>query len=102
MPYPSIKVQALLDGVTSIDGTWTAGDFADLALAALDQAGVSAMHQSRIAELVAIDVPDECEDDESPVARVDGPRCECGLLVKDCAVAGPANHESRLAPDVGF
>jgi len=32
--YPNLKVAALIDGIISIDGTWTAEDFAALAVAA--------------------------------------------------------------------
>lgn len=101
--YPSLKVQALIDGHTSVDGTWTEHDFLALALAALDQAGASVSLQRRVNELVSDELADlDASDDESPTDPQDGPRCECGLLTSECAVAGPANHQSRLAPDINF
>lgn len=51
-PDYTVKVDALLAGHTSIDSSWAAADFLDLALAALDQGGVSAEMQERIAGLV--------------------------------------------------
>lgn len=39
---------------------------------------------------------------ETKPDREDGPRCDCGLLVPECTAAGPANHASRLAPDINF
>ncbi|MGE0206113.1 MAG: hypothetical protein AB7E70_19615 [Hyphomicrobiaceae bacterium] len=57
--YPNPKVDALLAGSISLSpGTFTERDFLDLALAALDQAGVSVSLQRRVNELVA----DEIED----------------------------------------
>ena len=53
--YPSLKVAALLDGHTSIDGTWTEDDFLALAIAALDQGGASIRMQNRIAALLAVE-----------------------------------------------
>ncbi len=53
MRNSEVKVQALLDGHVSIDGTWTEQDFLALALAALDQAGASVKLQRRVNELVS-------------------------------------------------
>lgn len=39
--YPNTKVDALIAGQISIDSSWSERDFADLALAAADQAGCS-------------------------------------------------------------
>lgn len=50
--YTNVRVQALLDGHTSIDGTWTEDDYLQLALAAIDQAGVSLQLQRRVNEWV--------------------------------------------------
>jgi hypothetical protein len=51
--YGNWRVDALLAGQTSIDSTWTETDFLELAMAALDQGGVSAMTQATIAKLVS-------------------------------------------------
>jgi peptidoglycan hydrolase-like protein with peptidoglycan-binding domain len=53
-PYSNIKVAALIDGHTSIDGTWTKDDFAALSVAAADQAGASVREQTRIAAIVGV------------------------------------------------
>ena len=50
--YPNWKVDALIAGRISIDSSWTERDFADLALAAADQSGMSMRNQDRVAELV--------------------------------------------------
>ncbi len=82
--YPNPKVDALLTGTISLSpGTFTERDFLDLALAALDQAGVSASLQRRINELCA----DEIEDGELHVQPcgfgVDGAACyACELSAK--------------------
>lgn len=74
--YPNPKVDALLAGSISLSpGTFTERDFVDLALAALDQAGVSASLQRRVNELVA----DEIEDAELHVQP-----CGFGLDGRPC------------------
>ena len=52
LTYP-LKIQALIDGHTSIDSSWTPDDFHALALAALDQAGASAQLQQQIRDELA-------------------------------------------------
>lgn len=54
----SVKIDALLDGHISIDSSWTEADFYALAMAALDQAGISTDMQKRIGALMAIEVGD--------------------------------------------
>lgn len=53
--YPNLRVQALIDGHTSIDSTWTEQDFIALSLAALDQAGASIRMQNRVAALFVVE-----------------------------------------------
>jgi len=53
--YPNPKVSALLYGRATIDATWTHEDYLALAIAALDQGGVSVRVQTRVAELVSFD-----------------------------------------------
>lgn len=50
----NLKVQALLDGHVSVDGSWTRDDFAALSVAAADQAGCSVREQMRIAAIVSV------------------------------------------------
>jgi hypothetical protein len=82
--YGNAKVDALLAGQISISGgTFTERDFVALALAALDQAGVSASLQRRVNELVA----DEIEGAELHVQPcgfgIDGAACYgCELNAK--------------------
>ncbi len=86
--YPNPKVDALLAGSISLSpGTFTERDFIDLALAALDQAGVSVSLQRRINEIVA----DEKEDGELHVQPcgfgIDGAACyacELSARAKEC------------------
>lgn len=76
LAYPNPKVDALLAGAISLSpGTFTERDFVDLALAALDQAGVSVSLQRRVNELVA----DEIED-----AQLHVQSCGFGLDGKPC------------------
>lgn len=51
--YTNIRVQALIAGHVSIDGTWTPEDFHDLALAATSKAGASAKLQQQIRDQLA-------------------------------------------------
>lgn len=82
--YGNAKVDALLAGHISISGgTFTERDFVQLALAALDQAGVSVKLQRHINELVA----DEMEDAQLHVQPcgfgIDGAACyACELNAK--------------------
>lgn len=82
--YPNPKVDALITGTISLSpGTFTERDFVELALAALDQAGVSVSLQRRVNELVA----DEMEDAQLHVQPcgfgVDGAACyACELNAK--------------------
>lgn len=54
MPYPNWKVEALISGQSSIDSTWTEQDFADLAMAALDQAGVDKDDQDQVSLALSV------------------------------------------------
>src|SRR5689334_13085817 len=54
MRYDNTKVQALLDGHISVDSSWTAADFAALAVAAADQAGATVEQQ----EAISAELPD--------------------------------------------
>lgn len=59
--YPNVKVDALINGHISIEPSqWTEDDFLALAIAALDQGGVSARGQVRVAALIAQDTRREC------------------------------------------
>ncbi len=70
-PDYTAKVDALLDGHISIDSSWTTSDFAELAIAAADQAGLSAKEQSKLRDLLA---PDEC----SGCGASEQSECTCG------------------------
>jgi hypothetical protein len=67
----TMKVTALIEGHISIDGTWTEADFLELAIAALDQAGVSAKLQQRVHQLALDEVGelDVCADCEGSTAE---------------------------------
>lgn len=70
-PYPNLKVNALISGQTSIDSTWELEDFAALAMAALDQAGVERADQNTVSKLLA---EYDLESDEMFHERTGEPR----------------------------
>jgi len=60
MKYPNAKVDAIIYGQISIGGDMTPADWRDLAMAALDQSGMSVADQRKVAALL-IDVGAESD-----------------------------------------
>ena len=54
MSYPNLKVSALLAGQISIDSSWTEDDFAELALAAADQASAGPRDLDAMARMLGL------------------------------------------------
>lgn len=50
--YSNVKVDALISGHISIDGTWTEEDFRALALAAADQGGLTLRETDKVAAII--------------------------------------------------
>jgi hypothetical protein len=54
MVTDAIKARAVIDGHASIDSSWTEQDFAELAIAAADQAGLSARDQEWLRAMLSM------------------------------------------------
>ena len=60
MKYSNAKIDALVSGQISIGGDMTQADWRDLAMAALDQGGMSAADQDKVQALLPAVVPMRC------------------------------------------